>query len=116
MGEVQRAQLDGMTKHVQEFSESNHDSLDRLSNALEGLGKELQQSNEQKLDQMRCSLEEKIKGNEEELSKGLRIANETLASALTRIGEFQSTQVDVMTAQFKEINESTGVRSTAYAT
>ena len=107
MGEVQRAQLDGMTKHFQEFSESNHDSLDRLSNALEGRVKELQQSNEQKLDQMRYSLEEKIKGNEDELSKGLRIANETLASALTRIGEFQSTQVDVMTAQFKEINEST---------
>jgi DNA recombination protein RmuC len=87
--------------------ESNHDSLDRLRDGLEGRVKELKGSNEQKLEQMRSSLEEKIKGNEEELYKGLRIANETLASALTRISEFQSTQVEVMTAQFKEITEST---------
>lgn len=106
IGDVQRAQLDGMTKQVQELSESNHASLDRLRNGLETRVTELQESNEYKLEHMRSTLDEKIKGTQEELSKGLRTANETLATALTRMGEFQSAQREGMTTQFKEISES----------
>lgn len=106
IGEVQRAQIDGMTKQVQELLASNHDAFDLLRNGLESRVKELQASNEQKLEQMRCSLEDKIKGNEAELSKGLGTANQTLATALTKIGEFQSAQLEVLNEQFKEITQS----------
>jgi DNA recombination protein RmuC len=106
IGEVQRSQIDGMTKQVQELLASNHDAFDLLRNGLEGRVKELQASNEQKLEQMRCSLEDKIKGNEDELSKGLGAANQTLATALTKIGEFQSAQLEALNLQFKEITRS----------
>ncbi|MDQ2977260.1 MAG: DNA recombination protein RmuC [Acidobacteriota bacterium] len=109
IGEVQRAQLDGISKQMQELSESNHNSVERLRTGLEDRVTELSSRNEQKLEHMRCALEAKIKENEEELSKGLQSANETLATALTRIGEFQATQLEVTNAQFKEINESNRV-------
>jgi DNA recombination protein RmuC len=106
IGEVQRAQLDGMAKQLKELSESNYGSLDRMRSGLDFRVKELQESNERKLEQMRITLDEKIKGNQEELSKGLSLANETLSTALASLGEIQRTQLEGVTKQLTELGES----------
>jgi DNA recombination protein RmuC len=109
MAAVQRAQLDGMTEQVQKLAESHYDSSERLRDVLESRIKNLQASNEQKLEHMSCTLEQKAEANREELSRGLKTANETLATTLMRIGEFQTTQLEAMTTQCKEIRESNGI-------
>lgn len=106
LAELQHDQLEDVTKEIKELSESNNHVLDRLRSSLETRVKELQASNEQKLEQMSCGLEAKIEANEGELSKGLATANQTLATALTKIGEFQSSQLAALNTQFKEITES----------
>lgn len=106
ISEVQRTQLDGMTRQVKEFSESNSGSLERMRSGLETRVKELQDTNEQKLEQLRNTLDEKIKGNQEELSKGLKEANHTLSTTLTRMGEFQASQMEGVTKQLNGLTES----------
>lgn len=47
---VQRTQLEGMNEQIQNLSQSNYGSLDRLSNVLDGRVKDLQTSNEAKFE------------------------------------------------------------------
>jgi DNA recombination protein RmuC len=107
---VQRKQLDGMTEQVQKLSESNHDSLDRLRDVLEGRVKELQDNSGQKIDQMRCvlaeTLDDKLAGNRHALSQGFTLANETLSTKLNDIAQVQRLQLDSLTKELKTLIDS----------
>ena len=60
MGNVQRAQLDGMNVQLKEFSESNSQSLEKIRTTVDARVKELQDGNEKKLDEMRKTVDEKL--------------------------------------------------------
>lgn len=106
IGEVQRTQLDGMTKQVKDLTESSHRSLEHMRDGLESRVRELQGSNEQKLEQMRNTLDEKISGHQAEVSNVLRQTNETMTTSLVQMGESQTSQVQGMTRQLKDLSES----------
>jgi DNA recombination protein RmuC len=106
MAAVQRTQLDGMTDQIQKFSQSHYDSFTRLRNEVHSRIQDLQVSHDQKSDHMRRTLDEKMAAHQEQLSQGLKAANETLATTLTSIGNFQTTQLETVTTQCTEIRIS----------
>lgn len=106
IGEVQRTQLDTVTKQLKELSESNHGSLEGMRKGLEARVSELQQSNEQKLEQMRHTLNEGSRVNQGELSKNLKEANQTLFSTLSGMRQSQNTQLEAMTKQVNDLTQS----------
>jgi DNA recombination protein RmuC len=95
MGKAHQTQLEGMTKQLKEFTESNHSALDRIRATIDSRVKELQDGNDRKLSEMR-----------KEVSDGLRSTSDTLSKALDGMGQAQHTKLEVMTKQLKEITES----------
>lgn len=106
MAAVQRTQLDGMTDQIQKFSQSHYDSFSHLRDEVHSRIQDLQVSHDQKSDHMRRTLDEKMAAHQEHLSQGLKAANETLATTLTSIGNFQTTQLETVTTQCTEIRIS----------
>jgi DNA recombination protein RmuC len=106
MAAVQRTQLDGMTDQIQKFSQSHYDSFSHLRDEVHRRIQDLQVSHDQKSDHMRRTLDEKMAAHQEQLSQGLKAANETLGTTLTSIGNFQTTQLETVTTQCTEIRIS----------
>jgi F0F1-type ATP synthase membrane subunit b/b' len=106
MAAVQRAQLDGMTDQIQKFAQSHYNSFSHLRDEVHGRIQDLLVSHDQKSDHMRRTLDEKMAAHQEQLSQGLKAANETLATTLTTIGNFQTTQLETVTTQCTAIRVS----------
>jgi DNA recombination protein RmuC len=106
MASLQRAQLDGMAEQIQKTAQSNHDSFERLRDVLDGRVKDLQGSNEARLEQIRKTVEENLARNREEQSAGFTFANETLSLTLNDICHAQSIQLDGMGNQLKDFANS----------
>jgi DNA recombination protein RmuC len=106
MAAVQRTQLDGMTDQIQKFSQSHYDSFSHSRDEVHRRIQDLQVSHDQKSDHMRRTLDEKMAAHQEQLSQGLKAANETLGTTLTSIGNFQTTQLETVTTQCTEIRIS----------
>ena len=91
MGEVQRAQLDGMSRSLKELSESNQASLDRIRTTMDARVRELQDGNEKKLEEMRKTVDEKLQTTlEKRLGESFKLVSDQLESVQKGLGEMQS--------------------------
>ena len=91
MGEVQRAQLDGMSRSLKEFTESNQASLDRIRTTMDSRVRELQDGNETKLEEMRKTVDEKLQTTlEKRLGESFKLVSDQLESVQKGLGEMQS--------------------------
>jgi DNA recombination protein RmuC len=91
MGEVQRAQLDGMSRSLKELSESNQASLDRIRTTMDSRVRELQDGNETKLEEMRKTVDEKLQTTlEKRLGESFKLVSDQLESVQKGLGEMQS--------------------------
>lgn len=91
MGNLQQAQLEGLTKQLQELTDSNHSSLDRIRMTFDSRVKELQESNEKKLEDMRKTVDEKLHGTlEKRLGESFKVVSERLEAVQRGLGEMQT--------------------------
>jgi len=91
MGDVQRAQLDGLSRSLKELSESNQTSLERVRATLDASVRELQDGNEKKLEQMRKTVDEKLHVTlEKRLGESFKLVSDQLESVQKGLGEMQS--------------------------
>jgi DNA recombination protein RmuC len=91
LGQMQQAQLQGMTKQLNELTESNQRGLDRIRNTFDARVKELQESNEKKLDLMRQTVDEKLHHTlEKRLGESFKLVSERLEAVHKGLGEMQN--------------------------
>lgn len=91
MSEVQRAQLDGLSRSLKELSDSNQVSLDRVRVTVDARVRELQDGNEKKLEEMRKTVDEKLHTTlEKRLGESFRLVSDQLESVQKGLGEMQS--------------------------
>lgn len=96
MAEVQRSQLDGVSRSLVELTSANRVSLERLRDTLDLRVKELQGGNERKLEEMRRTVDEKLQTTlERRLGESFKIVNDQLESVQRGLGEMQSLAVGV---------------------
>lgn len=88
-------QLSGMTKQLKDLEASNRDSLERVRNTLDGRVLSLQESNEKKVTEMRGAI-----------SEGLKTTGQTLAQTIEKLSNTQKLQLDDVSSQLKQLNES----------
>ncbi len=91
MGEVQRAQLDGLSRSLKELSESNQTSLERIRTTFDARVRELQDGNEKKLEEMRKTVDEKLHITlEKRLGESFKLVSDQLESVQKGLGEMQN--------------------------
>ena len=91
VGELQRAQLDGVTKQLKELGDSNNQSLERIRLTMDSRVKELQDGNEKKLEQMRKTVDEKLHDTlEKRLGESFKLVSERLEAVQRGLGEMQN--------------------------
>jgi DNA recombination protein RmuC len=87
----QSAQLETMTTQLRGMSDTNREALDAIRTAFDVRVKELQQSNEGKLDEMRRVVEEKLQDTlEKRLGESFKIVSERLEAVHQGLGEMQT--------------------------
>jgi DNA recombination protein RmuC len=91
MGEVQHAQLAGLSASLKQLSESNHASLERVRATVDARVRELQDGNEKKLEEMRRTVDEKLQTTlEKRLGESFKLVSAQLESVQKGLGEMQS--------------------------
>ena len=90
LGKLQQAQLAGMTKQLQELSESNQAALERVRSTFDSRVKELQEGNEKKLEEMRRTVDEKLHDTlEKRLGESFKLVSERLEAVHQGLGDMQ---------------------------
>jgi DNA recombination protein RmuC len=90
MGNIQQAQLEGMTKQLRELAESNQGALERIRLTFDSRVKELQAGNEKKLDEMRQTVDEKLHHTlEKRLGESFKLVSDRLEAVHKGLGEMQ---------------------------
>jgi DNA recombination protein RmuC len=90
LAELQRAQLDGVTKQLKELSESSEQSLERVRVTFDQRVKELQEGNEGKLEEMRKTVDEKLHTTlEKRLGESFKLVSDRLEAVQRGLGEMQ---------------------------
>ena len=91
VAEVQRTQLDGVSKRLGEMTESNRKALDGVRATMDTRLIELQAGNEKKLEQMRVTVDEKLQSTlEKRLGESFKMVSDQLESVQKGLGEMQS--------------------------
>jgi len=91
MGKLQQSQLEGLTKQVGALTESNRASLDQIRTTLDSRVKELQDGNEKRLEEMRKTVDEKLhKTLETRLGESFKIVGNQLQAVQQGLGEMRS--------------------------
>jgi DNA recombination protein RmuC len=91
VAEVQRTQLDGVSKRLGEMTESNRKALDGVRATIDARLIELQAGNEKKLEQMRVTVDEKLQSTlEKRLGESFKLVSDQLQSVQKGLGEMQS--------------------------
>jgi DNA recombination protein RmuC len=91
LGNVQQAKLEGMTKQLKEHAESNQTALDRIRTTFDFRVKELQESNEKKLNEMRKTVDEKLQDTlEKRLGESFKVVSDRLEAVHKGLGEMQN--------------------------
>lgn len=90
LGQLQHAQLEGMTKRLSELTESNQQALDRIRLTFDSRVKELQEGNEKKLEEMRKTVDEKLHHTlEKRLGESFKLVSDRLEAVHKGLGEMQ---------------------------
>jgi DNA recombination protein RmuC len=88
--ELQRAQLEGVAAQLKALGDSNEQKLDQLRTTLDGRVKAMQESNEQRLDQMRQTVDEKLHATlEKRLGESFKLVSAQLEAVQRGLGEMQ---------------------------
>ncbi len=91
VAQVQRTQLDGVSKRLGEMTESNRKALDGVRATMDTRLIELQAGNEKKLEQMRVTVDEKLQSTlEKRLGESFKMVSDQLESVQKGLGEMQS--------------------------
>jgi DNA recombination protein RmuC len=91
MGNLQKTQLDGITRQLKDLTESNQSRIEQLRNTIDIQLKHLQEGNEKKLDEMRRTVDEKLQGTlEKRLGESFKIVSERLEAVQRGLGEMQT--------------------------
>jgi DNA recombination protein RmuC len=90
-GKLQQSQLESMTKQLKDLGESNQNSIDRIRNTLDERVKELQEGNEKKLEEMRKTVDEKLHNTlERRLGESFKLVSDRLEAVQRGLGEMQN--------------------------
>lgn len=90
LASAQKEQLEGLTKQIKEFAESNQTSLDRIRATFNERVKELQEGNEKKLEEMRKTVDEKLHETlEKRLGESFKQVSERLETVHNGLGEMK---------------------------
>lgn len=88
---LQRSQLDIFSKQLEALTQSNEQRLDKMRETVENRLKHLQEDNSSKLDQMRATVDEKLNATlEQRLGESFRLVSERLEMVHKGLGEMQS--------------------------
>jgi DNA recombination protein RmuC len=91
LGNVQQAKLEGMTRQLKDHAESNQTALDRIRTTFDFRVKELQESNEKKLNEMRKTVDEKLQDTlEKRLGESFKVVSDRLEAVHKGLGEMQN--------------------------
>jgi DNA recombination protein RmuC len=89
--QAQHIHLNGMREQLKDFAESNQSSLDRVCVTLDSRVKALQDSNENRLEEMRRTVDEKLhKTLEDRLGASFNVVSERLEAVQRGLGEMQN--------------------------
>lgn len=88
---LQRDQLDIFSRQLASLTQSNEQRLDRMRETIEERLKHLQEDNSKKLDQMRETVDEKLNSTlEQRLGESFRLVSERLEMVHKGLGEMQN--------------------------
>lgn len=88
---LQRSQLDIFSKQLEALTQSNEQRLDKMRETIENRLKHLQEDNSNKLEQMRATVDEKLNATlEQRLGESFRLVSERLEMVHKGLGEMQS--------------------------
>jgi DNA recombination protein RmuC len=91
MADAQQNQLTGFSAQLVKLTESNQQKLDGLKDTVEARLKALQDDNTKQLDQMRATVDEKLQGTlEKRLGESFRLVSERLEQVFRGLGEMQN--------------------------
>ena len=88
---VQNTRLEEFAKKLGELSESNQQAIERVRKSLDERVKELREGNEKKLEEMRKTVDEKLQGTREKrLGESFKLVSERLENVQKGLGEMQN--------------------------
>lgn len=88
---LQRNQLDIFSKQLANLTQTNENKLDRMRETVEERLKHLQEDNSRKLDQMRSTVDEKLSSTlEQRLGESFKLVSERLEMVHQGLGEMQT--------------------------
>jgi DNA recombination protein RmuC len=88
---LQRDQLDIFAKQLANLTQTNENKMDRMRETIEERLKHLQEDNSKKLDQMRSTVDEKLSSTlEQRLGESFRLVSERLEMVHKGLGEMQT--------------------------
>lgn len=91
MGKTQNNQIDSVARRIQELTASNRLEIEKFRMMVHDQLKQLQESNEKKLDQMREIVDEKLQNTlEKRLSESFKLVSERLEAVQHGLGEMQN--------------------------
>ena len=92
----QRKQFESIVKRVEEMNLRNDQSLERIRGTVEEKVKLLQEGNEKKLDEMRVVVDEKLQRTlEERLGSSFKLVSDQLEQVYKNLGEMRSLSKDM---------------------
>jgi DNA recombination protein RmuC len=94
-GQLQQTHHDGMVSQMRELSEANRSASEGLRSTIDSRIKDLQDSNDRKLVEIRT-----------EIGQGLKTAGESIAATLTQMSETQQALLSDLGSQLKTLSES----------
>lgn len=96
MSNLQQKQLDFFTKQLLVLTQSNEEKLDKMRETVEERLRHLQDDNSKKLDQMRATVDEKLHAAlEQRLGESFKLVSERLEMVHKGLGEMQSLAIGV---------------------
>lgn len=91
MGNLQQYQLEGFSQQMAHLTQSNEQKLEQMRGTIEERVRELQKENAQKLDQMRTVVDEKLHATlEQRLGESFKLVSERLEQVHKGLGEMQA--------------------------
>ena len=89
--EIQKTQINGMTRQLVELTESNRVAMDRIRTTLDSRVAELQAGNEKRLEEMRRTVDEKLETTlEKRLGESFKLVSDRLEKVHQGLGEMQN--------------------------
>lgn len=96
MANLQQNQLDGVLKQINALTQSNEQKLEAVRSTVEGNLRYLQENNTKKLEEMRATVDEKLHHTlEQRLGESFKLVSERLEQVYKGLGEMQTLAVGV---------------------